>query len=62
MEEFEKVKVLESYDVKEIHTMADCLVSVHDFYRKVDPGSLVPPRGLLAQKARKKLGQKAGID
>jgi hypothetical protein len=62
MEEFDKVRVLESYDVKEIQTMADCLVSVRDYYRKVDPGSLVQPRGLLAQKARKKLGQKAGID
>jgi hypothetical protein len=62
MEEYEKVIVLESYDVKEIQIMADCLVTVHDYYRKVDPGSLVQPRGLLAQKARKKLGQKAGID
>jgi hypothetical protein len=26
------------------------------------PGSLLQPRGLLAQKARKKLGQQAGID
>ncbi len=42
--------------------MADCLVSVRDYYRKVDPGSLVQPRGLLAQKARKKFRQKAGID
>ncbi len=62
MEQFEKVKVLESYDVKNIQIIADCLVSVHNYYRKVDPGSLVQPRGLLAQKARKKLGQKAGID
>jgi len=62
MEEFDKVKVLESYDVKEIQTIADCLVSFCDYYRKVDLGSLVQPSGLLAQKARKKLGQKAGID
>ncbi len=62
MEEFERVKVLESYDLKEIQGLADCLVSVQDYYRKVDPGSLLQPRGLLAQKARKTLGQKAGID
>ena len=62
MEEFDKVKVLESYDLKEIQTLADCLVSVKDYFRKVDPGSLIQPRGLLAQKARKKLGQQAGID
>jgi hypothetical protein len=62
MEEFERVKVLESYDLKEIQALADCLVFVRDYYRKVDPGSLIQPRGLLAQKARKKLGQKAGID
>ncbi len=31
MEEFDKVRVLESYDVKEIQTMADCLVSVRDY-------------------------------
>ncbi len=62
MEEFEKVKVLESYDVKEIQIIADCLVSVRDYYRKVDPRSFIQPRRLLAQKARKKLGQKAGID
>jgi len=62
MEEFEKIKVLENYDVKKIQIIADCLVSVHNYYRKVDPGSLVEPSGLLAQKARKKLGQKAGID
>jgi hypothetical protein len=62
MDELEKVKVLESYDLKEIQALSDCLVSVQDYYRKVDPGSLIQPRGLLAQKARKKLGQKAGID
>ena len=62
MEEFERVKVLESYDLKEIQQLADCLVSVRDYYRKVDPRSLIQPRGLLAQKARKKLGQQAGID
>jgi len=62
MEEFEKVKVLESYDLKDIQSVADCLVSVRDYYRKVNPGSLLQPRGLLAQKARKKLGQKAAID
>jgi hypothetical protein len=62
MEEFERVKVLESYDLKEIQTPADCLVSVREYYRKVDPVSLIQPTGLLAQKARKKLGQKAGID
>jgi hypothetical protein len=62
MEEFERVKVLESYDLKEIQTLADCLVSVREYYRKVDPVSLIQPTGLLAQKARKKLGQKAGID
>jgi hypothetical protein len=62
MEEFDKVKVLESYDLKEIQSLADCLVSVRDYYRKVDPGSLIQPRGLLVQKARKKLGQQAGID
>jgi len=57
MEEFEKVKALESYDIKEIASISDCLISVRDYYRKVDPGSLLQPRGLLAQKARKKLGQ-----
>jgi len=62
MEEFDKVRILESYDLKEIQGLADCLVSVRDYYRKVDPGSLIQPRGLLAQKARKKLGQQAGID
>jgi len=62
MEEFEKVKALESYDIKEIASISDCLISVRDYYRKVDPGSLLQPRGLLAQKARKKLGQKAGVD
>ncbi len=62
IEEVEKVKVLENYDVKEILIIADCLVSVCDYYRKVDPGSLLQPRGLLTQKARKMLGQKAGID
>jgi hypothetical protein len=43
MEEFEKIKALESYDVKEIQIIADCLVSVRDYYRKVDPGSLIQP-------------------
>jgi hypothetical protein len=62
MDEFEKVRVLESYDLKEVQALADCLVSVRDYYRKVDPGSLIQPRGLLAQKAKKKLGQKAGVD
>jgi hypothetical protein len=62
MEEFEKVKVLESYDIKEIQSMSDCLISGRNYYRKVDPGSLLQPRGLLAQKARKKLGQQAGVD
>jgi hypothetical protein len=62
MQEFEKVKVLERYDLKEIQSVADCLVSVRDYYRKVNPGSLLQPRGLLAQKTRKKLWQKAGID
>jgi hypothetical protein len=62
MEEFERVKVLESYDLKEIQGLADCLISVWDYYRKVNPGSLLQPRGLLVQKARRKLGQKAGID
>jgi hypothetical protein len=62
MEEFDKIKVLERYDVKEIQANADCLVSVRDYYRKVNPGSLLQPRGLLAQKARKKLGQQAGVD
>ncbi len=28
MEEFEKVKVLESYDIKEIASISDCLISV----------------------------------
>jgi hypothetical protein len=59
MEEFERVKVLESYDLKESKGLADCLISVRDYNRKVNPGSLLQPRGLLAQKARKKLGQKA---
>jgi hypothetical protein len=49
MDEFEKVKVLESYDIKEIQAISDCLVSVRNYYRKVDPGSLLQPRGLLAQ-------------
>ena len=62
MEEFERVKVLESHDLKEIQTLADCLVSVREYYRKVDPVSLIQPTGLLAQKARKKLVQNAGID
>jgi len=62
MEEFEKVKVLESNDIKEIQSISDCMISVCDYYRKVDPGSLLQPRGLLAQKARKKLGQQAGVD
>jgi Protein of unknown function (DUF1759) len=62
MDEFEKVKVLESNDIKEIQAISDCLISVRDYYRKVDPGSLLQPRGLLAQKARKKLGQQAEID
>ncbi len=62
MEEFERVKVLESYDIKEIQIIADCLVSVRDYYRNVDPGSLVQPLLLRTEKARKKLGQKAGID
>jgi hypothetical protein len=62
MEEFDRVKVLESYDLKEIQTLADCLVSVRDYYSKVDPGSFIQPRGLLAQKARKKFGQQAGVD
>jgi hypothetical protein len=62
MYEFERVKVLESYDLKEIQALSDCLVSVRDYYRKVNPGSLIQPRGLLPQKARKKLGQNAGID
>jgi len=62
MDKFERAKVLECYDLKEIQALSDCLVSVRDYYRKVDPGSLIQPRGLLAQKARKKLGQKAGID
>jgi hypothetical protein len=61
-EEFEQVKVLESYDLIEIQTLADCLVSVRDYYRKINLGSLIQPRGLLAQKTRKKIGQKAGID
>ncbi len=61
-EEFERIKVLESYDVKEIQAITDCLVSVRNYYRKVNPGSLLQPRGLLAQKARKKLGQQAGVD
>jgi hypothetical protein len=62
MEEFEKIKVLEIYYLKEIQIVTDCLVSARDYYRKVDPGSLLQPRRLLAQKARKKLGQKAFID
>jgi hypothetical protein len=53
MEEFEKVKVLESYDIKEIQSISDCLISVCDYYWKVDPGSLLQPRGLLAQKQGK---------
>jgi hypothetical protein len=61
MEEFERVKVFESWDLKETQGLADCLISVRDYYRKVKPGSLLQPRGLLAQKARKKQGQKAGI-
>ena len=38
MEEFDRVKVLESYDLKEIQTLADCLVSVKEYFSKVNPG------------------------
>ncbi len=37
MEEFDNVKVLESYDLKDIHNLADCLISVQDYYQKVEP-------------------------
>jgi hypothetical protein len=36
MEEFEKVKVLESFDLREIQGIADCLISVWDYYHKID--------------------------
>ena len=49
MDEFEKVKLLESYDIKEIQAISDCVVSVRDYYRKVDPGSLLQPRRLVEQ-------------
>ncbi len=37
MEEFDNVKVLETYDLKDIHNLADCLISVQDYYQKVEP-------------------------
>ncbi len=42
--------------------MSDSLVSVCDYYRKVDVSSLTQRRSLLSQEARKKLGKKAGSD
>jgi hypothetical protein len=62
MEEFEKVKVLESYYLTEIQGLADCMISVQDYYRNVDRRSLLQPKGLLVQKARKTLEQMAGAD
>ncbi len=37
IEEFDNVKVLESYDLKDIHNLEDCLISVQDYYQKVEP-------------------------
>jgi len=50
MEEFERVKVLDSYDLKEIQGLADCLISIRYYNRKVDPGSLLQPEGCYLRK------------
>jgi hypothetical protein len=62
MEEFEKVKALSSYNLKDLQALNDSFVTVRDYYRKVDANSLTHRRSLLSQKARKKFGKKAGSD
>ena len=62
MEEFDKVKALSGYDLKDLQTLNDSFVTVRDYYRRVDAHSITQRRSLLLQKARKKLGKKAGSD
>ncbi len=62
MEEFDKVKALSGYNLKDLEALNDSLVTVPVYYRRVDANSLTQRRSLLSQKARKKLGKKAGSD
>ena len=62
MEEFDKVKALSGYDLKDLQALNDSFVTVRDYYRRVDANSLTQRGSLLLQKARKKLGKKAGSD
>ena len=61
-EEFEKVKALSGYDLKDLQALNDSFVTVRDYYRRVDAHSITQRRSLLSQKARKKLGKKVGSD
>jgi len=53
MEEFEKVKPLSGYDLKDHQALNDSFVTVRDYYRRVDANFLTQRRSLLSQKARK---------
>jgi len=61
-EEFDKVKALSGYDLKDLQALNDSFVTVRDYYRRVDAHSITQRRSLLSQKARKKLGKKVGSD
>jgi hypothetical protein len=40
MEEFDKVKPLSGYDLKDLQALSDSFVTIRDYYRKVDANSI----------------------
>ncbi len=55
MEEFKKAKVLQNYSLIEGQSPCDLLITVYDYYQKVDNRSLTQEKSLLVQKVRQKL-------
>jgi hypothetical protein len=60
MEEFDKVKALSSYDLKDLQALNDSFVTVRDYYRRVDAHSITQRRRLLSQKSKEKVRKESG--